>query len=119
MLECRKHQKVPSLRLLSMAATALNIASQNDIQFLKNITTSSATQEYSGYNTKLAHESRRTLPNAVKTMYLPLINKSSRYDDLNGIEWYIAKLYMRKLNFDPMEPVRHYGFWLISGIAEL
>ena len=117
MLECRKHQKVPSLRLHSMAATALNIASQNDIQFLKNITTSSATQEYSGYNTKLPHESRRTLPNALKTMYLPLINKSSRYDDLNGIEWYIAKLYMRKLNFDPMEPVRHYGFWLISGIA--
>ena len=76
MVESHKYQNVPSLNVLAMTATRLNIAPQNDIQFLKDIKAPSATPEYSEHNIKLAQRSCRALQNAIKTMYLPLISKS-------------------------------------------
>ena len=76
MMECHKYQNIPSLKVLAMDATTLNIASQNDIQFLKDIIAPSATPEYFRCNTKLVSESGRALQSAVKTKYLPLINES-------------------------------------------
>ena len=72
----RTIQHVSSLKVLAAAAAGRSLASQNDLQFLKDITTHPETPEYSGYNTKNARETGQGLKKKSKTMYLPLIDAS-------------------------------------------
>ena len=69
------HHNVPRLVVLATAASACFIASNNDLQFMKAISTDPDTPEYSGYNTSKARKSGQSLKNS-KTMYVPLIDAS-------------------------------------------
>ena len=67
-------QKVQSLKMLAMADATAKIASEFDFQFLKEVTITPLTPEYSGFNTKLSRESGRAQQEPTTCMYTPLID---------------------------------------------
>ena len=68
-------QKVQSLKVLAMAASAVSIGKDVDFEFFKAMATQDSTPEFSGFNTKRFREAGVMLQPKTSSMYTPLIDE--------------------------------------------
>ena len=69
-------QKVQSLKILAMAATASGIAKEIDFEFFKSIAIDPNTPEYAGFNSKRCREAGISPQVKTVCMYTPLIDET-------------------------------------------
>lgn len=69
-------QKVQSLKILAMAATASGIAKEIDFEFFKSMAIDPNTPEYAGFNSKQCREAGISPQEKTMCMYTPLIDET-------------------------------------------